>query len=190
MPGRSEIGSALTRQWQKGELRMKIKNIITTLLIMLSCIQVAHAQTNRAALTPLDEERINNRPEVQLTQITGEVVDTWCYTSHVMGPGRGPKHKACALACAHGGVTLGIVDDKDVLYIAAKHRGYTGCKELLTPFVAKRVKVICWVAKRGGCNVIKIKSVEEVAMKQSSGKPAATKQTSIKELDLKHDHDH
>ena len=99
-------------------------------------------------------------PHVTKVDLVGEVVDSWCFSSGVMGPGRGPRHKACALACAMGGVTLGIVDDNDVLYIAAKHQGYTGCKELLTPFMAQRVHVKGWLAESGGCKLLKIASVE------------------------------
>jgi hypothetical protein len=91
--------------------------------------------------------------------VTGEVVDTWCYASHVMGEGRGPKHRKCALACISGGVAPGIVDDQGNLYIAAKHRGYEGCRSLLLPYVAKRVTATGWVARKGGCQVLKITSV-------------------------------
>ncbi len=66
--------------------------------------------------------------------MTGEVVDAWCYASQVMGSGRGEKHKACALACIHGGVSAGILDEKTgELFIAAKHKGYKGCTVLLLP---------------------------------------------------------
>jgi hypothetical protein len=99
-------------------------------------------------------------PRAKEFELTGEVVDTWCFTSQTMGPGRGNRHQACGLACAAGGVTLGIVDDKGTLYIAAKHKGYQGCKELLMPFMAKRVHVVGWLAQAGGCNVLKINSVK------------------------------
>jgi len=108
------------------------------------------------------KENLRFPPLTKAVEITGEVVDSWCYTSQVMGPGRGERHKACGLACAHGGVTIGIVDDKGTLFIAAKHKGFQGCKELLTPYMAKRVKVKGWLASKGGCNVLKIQSVEEV----------------------------
>jgi hypothetical protein len=92
--------------------------------------------------------------------VTGEVVDAWCYASQSMGPGRGERHKPCALACIMGGVTPGIVDDQGRLYICAKAQGYKGCQELLTPFVAKRVKAEGWLTTKGGCNVMKLTSVE------------------------------
>jgi len=100
------------------------------------------------------------KPHVTKVDLTGEVVDSWCFSSGVMGPGRGPRHKACGLACAMGGVTLGIVDDNNILYIAAKHQGYSGCKELLTPFMAQRVHIKGWLAESGGCKLLKIASVE------------------------------
>lgn len=101
-------------------------------------------------------------PRAHEFEVTGEVVDSWCFTSQTMGPGRGYRHQACGLACAGGGVTLGIVDDKGTLYIAAKHKGYQGCKELLMPFMAQRVHVKGWLAQAGGCNVMKINSVTRV----------------------------
>ncbi|MBY0356770.1 MAG: hypothetical protein K2W82_02110 [Candidatus Obscuribacterales bacterium] len=95
-------------------------------------------------------------------EVTGEVVDAWCWSSGVMGPGQGAKHKSCALACIAGGVTAGIVDDKGNLYIAAKSKAYNGCRDQLLPFVAKRVKVKGYIASRGGCRVLKISEVKEV----------------------------
>jgi hypothetical protein len=76
---------------------------------------------------PLEQQRLI--PATKKVEMTGEVVDAWCYASQVMGPGRGEKHKACALACIHGGVSAGILDEKTgELFIAAKHKGYKGCK--------------------------------------------------------------
>ncbi len=93
--------------------------------------------------------------------VTGEVVDAWCYASGTMGPGRGPAHKACALACIAGGVTPGIAEDgTGLLWIAAKYKGYQGCKEILMPLVARHVKVTGWAAHIGTCNLLKIKSIQ------------------------------
>jgi hypothetical protein len=92
-------------------------------------------------------------------QVTGEVVDTWCFASKAVLDGRGPEHYKCADACAHGGVTLGIVDDTGTLYIAAKTKAYQGCQRLLEPFVARRVKVSGWLSQAGGCNIMKIDKI-------------------------------
>jgi hypothetical protein len=128
--------------------------------------QSAKAATSASDLPP-DDPRTRHRhwkyqPQTKTVTIVGEVVDSWCYSSQVMGPGRGERHKACGLACAHGGVTIGIVDDEGTLYICAKHKAYTGCKELLTPFMAKRVKILGWLGEKGGCKVLKVAEVEEV----------------------------
>jgi hypothetical protein len=126
------------------------------------------------AQEPQEFKRVSNNPNhlpplAKPIEIVGEVVDSWCYSSQTMGEGRGERHKACGLACAYGGVTLGIVDDQGTLYIAAKHKGYTGCKELLTPFMAKRVKVKGWLGTKGGCKILKIVSVEEVKSGPQAG---------------------
>ena len=92
---------------------------------------------------------------------TGEVVDAWCYASQTMGPGRGPGHKACALACVYGGVSVGIVEDgSGDLYVAAKYKGYKGCKELLIPYMGERVHVTGVVGEMGGCRMLRIQTVE------------------------------
>lgn len=102
--------------------------------------------------------KTNTRP----VTIEGEVVDTWCYASGVMGDGRGEKHKSCARKCVSGGVTAGILTDDGTLFIAAKHQAYNGCAGLLLPYVAERVKVKGWLAEKGGCKLLKITSVERV----------------------------
>lgn len=91
--------------------------------------------------------------------VTGEVVDTWCFASKAVLNGRGPEHYKCADACAHGGVTLGVVDDQGTLYIAAKTKAYQGCQYLLEPFVARRVVATGWLSQAGGCNIMKIDKV-------------------------------
>ena len=48
--------------------------------------------------------------------ITGEVMDTWCYTSQIMGPSQfviGTAHHTCAVWCAAGGIPVGLLDQSD-----------------------------------------------------------------------------
>ncbi|MEM7195429.1 MAG: hypothetical protein AAF402_10795 [Pseudomonadota bacterium] len=48
--------------------------------------------------------------------ITGEVMDTWCYVSQIMGPSEfmlGTTHHVCAVWCAAGGIPVGILDSSD-----------------------------------------------------------------------------
>lgn len=100
--------------------------------------------------------------------VIGEVVDAWCYASQTMGPGKGESHKACALACINGGVSVGILEESTGnLFIAAKYKGYQGCRELLLPLVGEKVKATGWVGDLGGCRMLKIKTVEKVDSESS-----------------------
>jgi hypothetical protein len=121
---------------------------------------VVVAEDQVQPLIPLSQRNI--RPVTKPFVVTGEVVDSWCYASQTMGLGRGEAHKPCALACIHGGVTPGIVDDQGTLYIAAKYKAYTGCRDLLLPYVAQKVKATGWLTTKGGCNIMKIMKVEPV----------------------------
>jgi len=50
-------------------------------------------------------------------QIAGEVIDTWCYFSGVMGGPEatlGSAHHTCALWCAAGGIPVGMLGDDNV----------------------------------------------------------------------------
>ncbi|MBX9694930.1 MAG: hypothetical protein K2Z81_21275 [Cyanobacteria bacterium] len=122
----------------------------------------------------------NTRP----VTVVGEVIDAWCYSSGVMGEGRGEAHKKCARLCVSGGVSAGLLDDQGNVYIAAKYQGYKGCSGLLLPFVGKRVKAKGWVAERGGVRVMKIGSVEletKAAEESESSTGSAAKEDSSEE---------
>jgi hypothetical protein len=48
--------------------------------------------------------------------ITGEVMDTWCYVSQIMGGSDfvvGTAHHVCAVWCAAGGIPVGLLDKDD-----------------------------------------------------------------------------
>lgn len=74
-----------------------------------------------AAIAPVhaagDPERI---------QIRGEVIDTWCYFSGVMGAGEsvtGSSHHTCALWCAAGGIPVGVLTEDGTVYMVLKWEG-------------------------------------------------------------------
>ena len=59
-------------------------------------------------------------------RITGEMIDTWCYFSGVMGgPDAvvGTAHHTCALWCAAGGIPVGLLADDGTVYMVIKWRG-------------------------------------------------------------------
>jgi len=54
--------------------------------------------------------------EGQKKTITGEVMDTWCYVSQIMGGSDfvlGTTHHVCAVWCAAGGIPVGLLDKRD-----------------------------------------------------------------------------
>ena len=52
-------------------------------------------------------------------QVTGEVIDTWCYISEIM-IGEGSAHHQCAVWCAAGGVPVGVLGDDGQVYMVLK----------------------------------------------------------------------
>ena len=56
-------------------------------------------------------------------KVTGEVIDTWCYYSGVMGgPDAvvGTAHHTCALWCAAGGIPVGLLAEDGTVYMVLK----------------------------------------------------------------------
>ena len=48
--------------------------------------------------------------------LTGEMIDTWCYVSQIMGSSEvvtGTAHHVCAVWCAAGGIPVGLLDKAD-----------------------------------------------------------------------------
>jgi hypothetical protein len=93
--------------------------------------------------------------------ITGEVVDVACY----VGSGaHGAGHKSCAEACAKGGGSLGILQDKtNKLYIvvAPKPGGNPNAK--LMDHISHKVQVTGPVSMRGGVNTIAVQTVKHIS---------------------------
>ncbi len=61
--------------------------------------------------------------------ISGEVIDTWCYFSGVMGPPdsvTGSAHHTCAMWCAAGGIPVGVLAEDGTVYMVMKWQDETG----------------------------------------------------------------
>jgi hypothetical protein len=59
-------------------------------------------------------------------EIKGEIIDTWCYLSGVMGGEDavvGSAHHTCALWCAAGGIPVGVLDEDGQIYMVLKLKG-------------------------------------------------------------------
>ncbi|MCL5776625.1 hypothetical protein M1105_06440 [Limibaculum sp. FT325] len=62
----------------------------------------------------------------EAVRITGEVIDTWCYFSGVMGGPEavvGSAHHTCAMWCAAGGIPVGVLADDGAVYMVMKWQG-------------------------------------------------------------------
>ena len=59
-------------------------------------------------------------------EIKGEVIDTWCFLSGVMGGEDavvGTAHHTCALWCAAGGIPVGVLTEDGEIYMVLKIKG-------------------------------------------------------------------
>ena len=64
--------------------------------------------------------------EAKTIQIKGEIIDTWCYMSGVMGAPEavtGSAHHTCALWCAAGGIPVGVLAEDGTIYMVLKYKG-------------------------------------------------------------------
>ena len=64
--------------------------------------------------------------EGQRIEVTGEIIDTWCYYSGVMGGPEavvGTAHHTCALWCSAGGIPVGLLADDGTVYMVLKIEG-------------------------------------------------------------------
>lgn len=64
--------------------------------------------------------------EPERIEVTGEMVDSWCYYSGVMGGYEavtGSAHHTCALWCAKGGIPVGLLADDGTMYMVLKLAG-------------------------------------------------------------------
>ncbi|MEM1075740.1 MAG: hypothetical protein AAF665_06370 [Pseudomonadota bacterium] len=61
--------------------------------------------------------------EGERIKVTGEIIDTWCYYSGVMGgPDAvvGSAHHTCALWCSAGGIPVGLLAEDGTVYMVLK----------------------------------------------------------------------
>lgn len=59
-------------------------------------------------------------------EVTGEIIDTWCYFSGVMGgPDAvvGTAHHTCALWCSAGGIPVGLLTEEGEVYMVLAIEG-------------------------------------------------------------------
>jgi hypothetical protein len=96
-------------------------------------------------------------PKGEEVTVKGEVIDLWCYLE---GGDHGADHKDCATMCAKAGNPIGILDDKGNIYVVMGLKEHQAGKELLSDKMADTVTVSGTLVKKGGVQVIYVKSVK------------------------------
>ena len=94
--------------------------------------------------------------------MVGEIVDTGCYLGH---EAKGEKHKECAATCVAAGMPIGLLTDKNALYLLIPPHE---TKEM----VGDKVEISGMPLVRGGLRAIEVASAKPVASETAA--PAAT----------------
>ncbi len=55
----------------------------------------------------------------QRVQVTGEIIDTWCYVTEIMFS-EGTAHHQCAVWCAVGGIPVSVLGEDGEVYVVLK----------------------------------------------------------------------
>ena len=97
------------------------------------------------------------QPKGDTVKVKGEVVDLWCFLE---GGDRGADHKQCAISCAKAGNPIGLVTEKDDVYVLMGIKDHQPGKEVLIDKMAEAVTVQGTLVKKGGTQVIYVSSVE------------------------------
>jgi len=97
------------------------------------------------------------QPKGDTVKVKGEVVDLWCYLE---GGDRGADHKKCAITCAKAGNPIGLVTDKDEVYVMMGLKDHHPGREVLIEKMAETVTVEGTLVKKGGVQVIYVSAVK------------------------------
>ena len=69
---------------------------------------------------PIAEAANNDPSPSKHVTLRGEIIDSWCQVSGIMGPALGTAHHQCAIWCAVGGIPTGMMGDDGQVYIILK----------------------------------------------------------------------
>jgi hypothetical protein len=93
-------------------------------------------------------------------EVTGEVIDSWCYITEIMFP-EGSAHHQCAVWCAAGGIPVGILGDDGTVYMVLKvgDDATSVANPAVLEIQSHRVKVDGALYKRDGINYLVVNQV-------------------------------
>jgi len=97
------------------------------------------------------------QPKGETVKVKGEVVDLWCYLE---GGDRGADHKKCAIACAKAGNPIGLVTEKEEVYVMMGIKDHQPGRDVLIDKMAETVTVEGTLVKKGGIQVIYVSAVK------------------------------
>ncbi len=102
--------------------------------------------------------------EGERIQVKGEIIDTWCYYSGVMGgPDAvvGSAHHTCALWCSAGGIPVGLLAEDGTVYMILKIAQDTDSAggDTALSLAAHEVTADGMLYKRDGLNYIVVNEV-------------------------------
>lgn len=104
--------------------------------------------------------------EGERVQITGEIIDTWCYFSGVMGgPDAvvGSAHHTCALWCSAGGIPVGLLGEDGEVYMVLKIEGddQSSSGDTQLKLASHEIVADGMLYKRDGLNYLVVEKVVE-----------------------------
>ncbi len=97
------------------------------------------------------------QPKGPTVTVKGEVVDLWCYLE---GGDHGPSHKECGTTCAKAGNPIGIVTAKGNVYVTVGIEDHQTGQSVLVDKMSQTVTVTGTLVKKGGTQVLYVKSVQ------------------------------
>lgn len=102
--------------------------------------------------------------EGERVQLRGEIIDTWCYFSGVMGgPDAvvGTAHHTCALWCSAGGIPVGLLAEDGTVYMVLKIEGDDGSAsgDTQLSLASHEVTADGMLYKRDGLNYLVVEKV-------------------------------
>ncbi|MEM7488040.1 MAG: hypothetical protein AAF390_02840 [Pseudomonadota bacterium] len=102
--------------------------------------------------------------EGERVQITGEIIDTWCYFSGVMGPPDatvGTAHHTCALWCSAGGIPVGLLAEDGTVYMVLKmeQSDDTAGGDTLLHIASHTIEADGMLYRRDGLNYIVVEEI-------------------------------
>lgn len=99
--------------------------------------------------------------------LKGELIDTWCYISQVMGPQKvvvGTAHHVCAVWCAAGGIPVGLLNHESgelYMILSVDGDGAGVGNEKLLAIQTHEVSVVGTVYRLDGHNYLTIDEIVE-----------------------------